>query len=235
MTIIAHAVRPDPRRKVTVLFLFLFVVAALDCLLWGRRIEAQVKSVEDWASQPLNVKGAPVGWSKLFLFSANVETVAQGGEQVLRLKSASDHSIIARAIGAVDLAATPVLEWKWRVDELPRGANLKVSEQSDSAVEIHLVWEASKRTLGYAWDETLPVGDVFPSPRKSGVNFLIVTSGKARPGEWIAVTRNVVDDHMQVFKTKPAGPPDQIAISIDSNQTRSSAEAFIGAIRFRAP
>src|SRR5262245_28420874 len=231
MTIIAHAMRSGPRRKVGVLFL----VAALACVLWGRGIEAQVKSVEDWASQPLNVKSAPVGWSKLFLFSANVEIIAQGGERVLHLKSANDHSIIAKAIGPVDLAATPVLEWKWRVDELPRGANLKVSAQSDSAVEIHLVWEASKRTLGYAWDETLPVGDVFSSPRKGGVNFLIVTSGKARPGEWIAVTRNVVDDHMQVFKTKPTGPPSQIAISIDSNQTHSSAEAFIGAIRFRAP
>jgi len=62
-----------------------------------------------------------------------------------------------------------------------------------------------------------------------------VTSGKARPGEWISETRDVVADHRMIYGTEPSGAPDPIAISIDSNQTRSKAESFIGAIKFRAP
>ena len=203
-------------------------------LLAVRPAAAQVRSVEEWTNQPLNVKGAPAGWKRVFLFPANVEVVASGAERVLHLKSAGDHSIIAKDLSGVDLAATPWLEWAWRVDELPRGANLEKNDQSDSAVEIHLVWKAGNVTLGYAWDETLGLEHFFENPRRSGVHFLIVTSGKAQPGTWISVKRDVVADYRKVFNAEPPGPPDRIAISIDSNQTRSRAESYVGAIRFRA-
>ena len=120
------------------------------------------------------------------------------------------------------------------MDELPRGANLENKELGDSAVEIHLAWKASNVTLGYAWDETLALERFFENPRKAGVHFLIVTSGKAQPGKWVSVKRDVAADYRKVFKAEPPGSPDQIAISIDSNQTRSTAESYVGAIRFRA-
>ena len=228
----------------------LFVVAAIIGLLAGHWVDAQPRPVEDWTSQPANAKGVPAGWKKLpdalswlerqaagLFLPANYDfaIVGNGAERALHLKSAGDHSIIVKDLSGLDLTTTPLLEWTWRADVLPRGANLEKNALSDSAAEIHLVWKAGKRTLGYAWDETLPVDHAFENIRRSGVHFVIVTSGKARPGEWISVQRDVVSDHRKVFKTEPSGPPDQIAISIDSNQTRSTAESFIGALRFRAP
>jgi len=210
---------------------------ALFALLLTPWVDAQVRPVEDWSSQPVDVTGVPAGWSRVsFIFAANFTVKVERGERVLHLRSRDDHSIISKELGGIDLAATPVLEWRWRVDEVPRGANLSRNDRSDSAVEIHLGWKADRRTLGYAWDETLPAGGPpFENPRKRGVHFLIVTSGPARPGTWVTVARNVVNDHVAAFGRPPARPPDLIAISIDSNQTHSTAEAYVGAIRFRAP
>jgi hypothetical protein len=248
MKIITAAARSSHRRRYSALSLV--VVAAIAGLLLVRWVNAQVRPVEDWTSQPPNAaKGVPTGWKKLpdvlpfvqrqvmLALPANYdfEIVPNGAGRALHLKSAGDHSIIVKELTGLDLTATPVLEWMWRVDVLPQGANLNKNDQSDSAAEIHLVWKASKRTMGYAWDETWPVESNFENPRRREVHFLVVTTGKARPREWISVTRNVVSDHRTLYGTDPSGPPDQIAISVDSNQTHSTAESFIGAIRFRAP
>ena len=48
------------------------------------------------------------------------------------------------------------------------------------------------------------------------------------------MTRDVLSDYRMIYGIEPSDPPDQIAISVDSNQTRSKAESFIGTIRFRA-
>jgi hypothetical protein len=227
----------------------LVVVAALACFLLVRWVDAQVRPVEDWTSQPPNAKGVPTGWKKLpdvlpfvqrqvmraLPANYDFEVVANGAERALHLKSAGDHSIIVKELTGVDLTTTPLLEWTWRVDVLPQGANLNKKDQSDSAAELHIVWKTGERTIGYSWDETLPVDFEFKNPRRTEVRFLIVTSGKARPSEWIRVTRNVASDHRKIYGTDPSGPPDQIAISVDSNQTGSTAESFLGAIRFRAP
>ena len=204
------------------------------CLLAVGPVAAQIRPVEEWTSQPLNKTGVPAGWKRVFLFPAKVEVVANGAERALHLESAGDHSIIARDLGGVNLAETPWLEWTWRVDELPRGANLAKKDLADSAIEIHLVWKAGHATLGYAWDETLDLERSFENPRQGSVHFLIVTNGTAQPGKWITLKRQVVEDYRKVFKAEPPGPPDQIAISIDSNQTRSRAESYVGPIRFRA-
>jgi len=226
----------------------LFVVAGIASLLLVQWVHAQLLTIEDWASNPVNAKGVPTGWRKLpdalpflerqamRLIPANYdfEVVANTSAKVLHLKSADDHSIIVKDLSGLNLARTPLLEWKWRADVLPHDANLSRNDTSDSAAEIHIVWRASKRTIGYAWDETLPVDYYFANPRRPEVHFVIVTSGKARPGEWVPVTRDILSDHRKIYGTEPSEPPDQIAISVDSNQTRSKAESFIGTIAFRA-
>jgi hypothetical protein len=164
------------------------------------------------------------------------EIVASGSGNALRMKSDNEHSIIVKELGGLqlDLADTPLLEWTWRADVLPRGADLGVRSRSDSAAELHVVWSDARRQIGYSWDETRLLGSFFENPRFARVVFLIASSGRARPGEWISVTRDVVADYQRIYRSEPPGPPDRIAISIDSNQTRSTAEAHIGPIAFRA-
>src|SRR5215468_8406121 len=161
---------------------------------------AQALVVEDWSSTPVSARGVPFGWHKLAdslpflerqiakrLITSNydLEVVSSSPGRALHLVSAGDHSIIVKDLSGLDLGRTPLLEWMWRVDVAPRDADLSSKERSDSAAEIHLVWRAAKRTIGYAWGETLPVQVPLHHPRRGQVQLRIATSGRARPGEWV--------------------------------------------------
>lgn len=226
-------------------------MAGIVCLVFVRGLDAQVHVVEDWTSYRLGTKGVPAGWKPLSETLSFVqrqvmrfipahydfEIVANSSERALHLKSDKDHPIIVKDLSGLDLAKTPLLTWRWKVEVLPKGADLSKSEKSDSAAEILVVWKAQGRMIGYAWDETSPVSHEFDGPRappQIKVHFFVVGSGKAQLGQWISVTRDVREDYRRSFNTEPPGPPDQIAISIDSNQTESTAESFIGPITFRA-
>jgi hypothetical protein len=89
------------------------------------------------------------------------------------------------------------------------------------------------RLIGYVWDATLPVGGVYRSQKTNTVVFIVVHSGTAELGTWVSERRNVREDYRMVYGEEPDNPP-LIALSVDTNDTRSSSEAFIGPIRFRS-
>ena len=60
----------------------------------------------------------------------------------------------------------------------------------------------------------------------------MVRSGVARLGKWLTETRNVWEDYRLIYGEDP-DDVDAVSIAIDSDDTRSSAEAYVGAIRFR--
>jgi hypothetical protein len=53
----------------------------------------------------------------------------------------------------------------------------------------------------------------------------------AQLNQWLSERRNVYEDYRRVFGEDPEDPP-AIALSIDTNDTRSTAEALIGRIEF---
>ena len=75
----------------------------------------------------------------------------------------------------------------------------------------------------------LDLGDHPPRPVR-----IVVQSGPAKLGEWITEHRNVVEDFKKIYGEDPPNPG-ALSISIDSDDTKSSAEAFVGPILFRKP
>jgi hypothetical protein len=230
----------------------LSALLALMGLVLAPWVSAQSVVVEDWLGHQQNAIGVPTGWKKLtdelpFVKrkaaeallgnSYDLEIVSDGPLRALRLRSANDHPIIVKDLNGVDLTKTPLLSWEWKMVVLPKGADLSKNEKSDSAAEILVVWKSKGQMLGFAWDETLPLGHRFAGPRAvhgTTVKFVVVGSGNTQLGQWTSVTRDVLDDYRKSFNAEPPGPPDRIAISIDSNQTHSTSESFIGPIRFHA-
>ena len=90
------------------------------------------------------------------------------------------------------------------------------------------------RTIGYIWDTTAPVGSMFKSEKSGTVNYVVVESGSAKLGRWITEQRNVIEDFKKIYGAEP-DTPGVVSISIDSDDTRSSAEAFVGQLLFRRP
>ncbi len=62
--------------------------------------------------------------------------------------------------------------------------------------------------------------------------FVVMRSGSGDLGKWLTEHRNVAEDYVKIFGEFPDDPR-AITISIDSNDTHSIAESFMGPIVFR--
>jgi Protein of unknown function (DUF3047) len=218
------------------------VLSAAVLLLVVAAWAAESVVVADWSQYPVGSKGIPEGWKGGDWGSPKYDfaIVEAGGQRVLHLKSEGDSSTISRDIkGKVNLKETPILEWRWRVTKLPRGADARKSATDDEGGQVYVTWprfpEAVRsRIIGYIWDTAAPVGSVFKSEKTSTVTYVVVQSGPAKLGHWITEHRNVVEDFKKIYGAEPESPG-AVSISIDSDDTKSSAEAFVGPLLFRRP
>jgi DUF3047 family protein len=210
-------------------------VLALGVLGAGRSVV-----VESWQTQRPGTTGVPAGWAELPLLQralvtlGTLEIVKDEGRPVLWLKTETNQHTIIRKKVHVDLAATPVLEWQWKVVRFPTGADLRQRSRSDSPAVLALAWASPGRIVSYAWDVSAPVDSRFVNPKQSRVHYIVVRSGVARRGTWLTERRDVAADYRSIFGEAPTAGPEEIELSIDSNDTRSVAETLIGEIRFIA-
>jgi Protein of unknown function (DUF3047) len=217
-------------------------VAVCVLLLVGLAWAADRVVVEDWTDMPLGTKGIPPQWTGQQWGSPQYDfvTVEDDGKRALQIKSSGDGSTIAKDVkGKVDLKETPILQWSWKVVTLPKGANSCNKATDDQAAQIYVAWprfpEAVRsQIIGYVWDTTAPVGTTCKSQKTGTVTYIVVRSGSANLGKWLVESRNVREDFRKVYGKEPDNPG-AVSISIDSNDTHSVAEAFIGPIIFRKP
>ncbi len=92
----------------------------------------------------------------------------------------------------------------------------------------------ARAILGYVWDTTEPVGTVCKSEKSGTVTYFVIRSGTAELGKWLTERRNVCEDFKRVYN-EDCEPPGAVSVAIDSNDTSSTAESFVGAIFFKRP
>jgi hypothetical protein len=212
--------------------------SALALLLISLAVAAK-SVIEDWTSQPLGAHGIPSGWTAYATPGGrpayDFVVAEDGGRRALHVRGRDEHSTIAKEIH-VDLEATPILEWSWKIVELPAGADVRTRATSDLTVHVLVVWprfpEALRsRLIAYAWGTTEPAGSVERSRKTRTVTFFILRSGADQLGRWITERRDVVEDYRRAYGERPESPR-AIAISIDTNDTHAAAAGFIGPIQF---
>jgi hypothetical protein len=217
-------------------------LAALSSLLAITAWAAERVVVEDWSRQPLGHKGVPMDWKGQSWGSPayDLTVVDNEGHRVLHLRSRDEGSTVSKEIkGKVRLKETPILEWRWKAVVLPRGGNSCQKAADDQAVQIYVTWprfpeSLRSRIIGYVWDSTAPVGTVCKSEKTGTVTYVVVRSGSADLGKWVTEQRNVREDFKRIYGEDPEDPA-AVSVSIDSNDTHSVAEAFVGTILFDRP
>ncbi len=198
--------------------------------------------VEDWRSYPLGRRGIPGDWKEQNWGKPayDFEIVSDNGQPVLHLRSKGDSSTISRDLKAsVDLKETPILEWRWKVITLPTDGNACHQSTDDEAAQVYVAWLRSpeavrSRTIGYVWDSTAPAGTICKSQKTSTVTYVVLRSGSGELGKWITERRNVAEDFRKIYGEAPDNPS-ALSLAIDSDDTRSSAESFIGPTVFMRP
>ena len=168
----------------------------------------------------------PAGWKPRKEEGKGVYTVQdEGGNRFLRARS-KGHGIQAGREHEWDLRAYPVLSWRWRPVELPKGADEREAALNDSVLAVYMLVPHSKirgpQAVKYVWSERVPIATSLES--NSGLTRVrVLRTGTARNGDWVTERVNVRDDFMKAFKPADVPKPAGIAVLTDSDDTKSTA------------
>jgi hypothetical protein len=136
----------------------------------------------------------------------------------------------------IDLTRTPVMEWRWRVDQtFPPGPAETIRAGDDYPVRLYVVRRATlpwrTRALNYVWASRQPQGADWPNAYASQAHMIALRSG---PGQgWAAERRNLREDFLR-FHGETVDHVDAVAIMTDCDDRAATAEAWYGEIRFLA-
>jgi hypothetical protein len=134
----------------------------------------------------------------------------------------------------VDLAATPVIEWRWRVARtFPPGPDEATRAGDDFPARLYVVKDGGllrwrTRALNYVWASGKPAGADWPNAYASQAHMVAVRSGPAEG--WRVERRNLRDDFRRFHGIEP-DRIDAIAIMTDCDDRGAEAEAWYGTIR----
>jgi hypothetical protein len=193
--------------------------------------------VSDRTPQRLPADGVPAGWTaKEFVGHASVELVRDEARLALRLRSEQSSFALYRDV-VVDLNDFPFLSWAWKVIRLPAEGDVRERAADDQAAQVYVIfprWPAPLKNsdvIGYVWDSRAPVGTRLTSTKAANVKIIVVASGRRQVETWRVEQRDVAKDYAALFGRQPPRVG-QVAVMIDTNDTRGVAEALIGDLVF---
>lgn len=181
-------------------------------------------------------QGPPESWQvKEWKGKAEFNVVQEEFGPAIHLKSDRTSSALYKDV-EFELKEYPYLSWKWKVTSLPQGADVREKKKDDQAAQVYVIfpkWPAAvnSKVVGYIWDTTAPAGSSVQSTKTGNTRYIVLKSGPEGLGSWQSETRNVYEDYKNLFNDEPPRIG-KISVMIDSDDTKSSAESFIGDIRF---
>lgn len=176
------------------------------------------------------------------------------GVGAIEARSNQSMALFARPL-SVDLAATPILCWRWLVDAPVARGDMTKKSGDDYAARIYVAFDMPDDALGagtrlklgiarrlfggqvpdaavtYVWDNRNPVGTRRKSAYTDRAQLIVAETGSARAGTWVTERADVAADFASAFGNRP-GTPIQIAVASDTDNTGSVARAAFADIRF---
>ncbi|MBT8491311.1 MAG: DUF3047 domain-containing protein [Deltaproteobacteria bacterium] len=190
-------------------------------------------------------KGAPLGWElQESKGTSNLKLEQTETGYALHMKSDSKSSFGILKNIAIKKGEYPLLSWKWKVEKLPVGGDVRKAETDDQALQIYVAFEATgwpaklkTPTIGYIWDNECPKGTTVtsPQPMAGKVRYIVLRDKTDKRGEWYTEKRNIFEDYKKLFSDIDEGKQmDVTGISfyINSQHTQSEAESYISDIYF---
>ena len=178
------------------------------------------------------------GWQlRHFEGETRYRIVEDKGVRVLEAESAAGASSLYLE-REIDLAARPVLEWRWRVEAPLSVPDERVKAGDDFAARIYAVAPgeglfAPPVAISYVWAGSAPVGADWPNPFTSRVRMVAVESGPAHAGSWRSYRRNVREDFRRLFG-REVDELEGVAVMTDADNSGQRARAWYGDILLRA-
>ncbi len=181
----------------------------------------------------------------------------EDGREAVAVRADASASMLRRRV-RIEPQDLGMLNFSWKVPELIAQADLAQRDTADSPVRIMLAFEGDRSrfsfkdsmlselayaltgepmpyaTLMYVWCNTRPPGSVIVNSRTDRIRKLVIESGRGNLNQWLDYERDVRADFMLAFGESP-GALVGIAIMTDSDNTRTTARAWYGAVQHRMP
>lgn len=165
-------------------------------------------------------------------------------------------ALLARPL-TVDLARTPVLCWRWRVDAPLKIADMATKSGDDYAARVYVAFSLPTETMSFAtraklrlarslygdhvpdaainyvWDNRYPVGTQRPNAYVEPTRMMVLRSGWQDARAWVRERRDVLRDATQAFGTDRVRPI-LLALAADTDDTGESAHSGFADLHFVA-
>lgn len=163
--------------------------------------------------------------------------VEKDGKQVLQADCKASASVFGLK-KAIDLNATPVMHWSWRVDSVFSGIDEKTKAGDDYVARVYAVIDGGilkwrTRAINYVWASKVPKGAAFPNPYRDEAMMVVLKSGVQEAGQWHHESRNVKADFKR-FYDRDADQIDGIALMTDCDNHGGNTRVWFGDIYFTA-
>jgi hypothetical protein len=137
----------------------------------------------------------------------------------------------------IDLRATPILEWSWRVDTVfSGGADERKKGGDDFPARIYVVRDGGllpwrTQAISYVWSSSEPVGSDWPNPYASQARMVVLRSGPADPASGLVGERRNLREDFRKYHGVELDSLDALAIMTDCDDRSAKAEALYGTLR----
>ena len=227
-------------------FIRVLALLLLSCSLQLECEELRVTGFSKISNPQFRSIWQPLRFS-IFARSTHYRLEVPGGSaaQALHASSRDTASGIMQII-SIKPTSLPILSWRWRVDKFPTVRHEGTREGDDYAARLYILFSAAQppqqgaspvevfthaHAINYLWSRELPLNQHLASPFDGRSQMLVASSGDQAVGQWVEVSRNLVEDYRAIFKKEPP-PIVGIAIMTDSDNSDSTAEAWYGDIVF---
>ncbi|MFC3102805.1 DUF3047 domain-containing protein [Salinisphaera aquimarina] len=174
--------------------------------------------------------GALAAWQeKSFKGKTDYRLTGTGNHRALEARCDGTASAIARLL-PVDLNATPVLHWQWRVENVHEGLDEHGKAGDDFAARVYVIHDAGllkwrSRAINYVWAGSAERGSHWPNPFTHQAMMVAVESGAtADPHAWVSESRDVRADFKR-FYDLDLDSVDAVAIMTDCDNAGGTAGA----------
>lgn len=182
------------------------------------------------------------------------QTRVWDGVSGVEAKADGSMALLAREV-EVDLKATPMLCWRWRVNDVVKNADMNAKAGDDYAARVYVAFRlppdkidfglrfklqfarnlygdhVPDAALNYIWDNKNPVGHRQFNAYTDRTQMIVQRSGAAESGKWVTERVDVLSDVVKAYGSDQA-KISLLALASDTDNTRSKAQAGFADLHF---
>lgn len=200
----------------------------------------------------------PIGW-QIIQLEKNVtptqyRSLYWDGVNAIESQANRSMALMARKVD-VDLKVTPVLCWRWRIEDVLKKADMKRRQGDDYAARVYIAFALPPEALSftdkaalsvaraffgdrvpdaavnYVWDNRYPVDTRMPNAYTDRAQMIVRRTGNAEVGRWVTERVDVRDDVVRTFGSDKAKPI-LVAIASDTDNTGEKVRAGFADLHF---